>query len=77
MRKFTIGSCIIRNGGYESVLDDVKDVQAFVTSPPYNIGSKSSKKITNRKLGGYDGKSWGGIRDYQDSMRNPEEFKAV
>lgn len=40
----------------------------YVYSPPYNIGSKSDKKITDRKLGGYDAKSFRSITDYPDQL---------
>ncbi len=50
---------------------DFPKVDLFLTSPPYNIGSKSPKKITNRAKGGYDAKSFRGITDYQDSI--PED----
>lgn len=43
----------------------------FFFSPPYNIGSKSEQKITNRKYGGYDAKSFRSITDYKDNL--PEE----
>jgi DNA modification methylase len=48
------------------------DFNACITSPPYNIGSKSEKKITNRKHGGYDAKSWGAIRNYADNLPEDE-----
>jgi DNA modification methylase len=46
-----------------------------MTSPPYNIGSKSPKKITDRKNGGFDAKSWGSIEDYFDK-RPEDEYQA-
>jgi DNA modification methylase len=55
------------NSSYEKVaFADKPDL--FLTSPPYNIGSKSPKKITHRRFGGYDSKSWGAIENYDDSM---------
>lgn len=42
------------------------------TSPPYNIGSKSPKKLTNRKNGGFDSKSWGAIEHYKDNLPEKE-----
>src|SRR5579864_4041797 len=50
--------------------DTLRHVQAnlILTSPPYNIGSKSPKILTNRKYGGYDQKSWGAIEGYPDKL---------
>jgi len=49
----------------------LNSVDMVLTSPPYNIGSKSPKRIGGRRLGGYDSKSWGAIEGYSDSL--PEE----
>ena len=46
----------------------LKNIDLVFTSPPYNIGSKSCKKIGRRRLGGYDVKSWGAIQGYADSI---------
>lgn len=43
-------------------------VNLILTSPPYNIGSKSPKVLNNRKHGGYDAKSFGGVEDYPDTL---------
>ena len=66
--RFVAGSIDIRRGSFATVLDDVSEVDMFITSPPYNIGSRSSKRITNRRFGGFDAKSWGAIEGYQDSL---------
>jgi site-specific DNA-methyltransferase (adenine-specific) len=60
-------------GSYETL--QVSDLDMVFTSPPYNIGSKSPKKITHRKHGGYDAKSWGAIEHYDDSMPEAEYQK--
>jgi len=52
-----------------------KPIDLVITSPPYNIGSASPKKITNRKFGGYDSKSWGSIEDYPDNLPEDEYQK--
>lgn len=58
-------------GDNKELLPILPKPDCFLISPPYNIGSKSSKKITNRKHGGYDSKSFGGITSYSDNL--PEE----
>lgn len=60
-------------GNYKSVILG-QNFDLIFTSPPYNIGSQSPKKITNRKFGGYDSKSWGAIEDYPDSI-NEDEYQ--
>ena len=57
----------LRLGSFDEILSDVK-ADLIVTSPPYNIGSKSPKRITDRKNGGYDAKSYGSIEGYPDNM---------
>lgn len=57
----------LRHGNYQSVLQD-EMVDLILTSPPYNIGSKSKKKVGARRLGGFDSKSFESIRGYSDSM---------
>lgn len=57
----------IRLGDYERVLPDICADLIF-TSPPYNIGSKAPKRTGFRKLGQYDPKSYGAIRDYPDDV---------
>lgn len=47
---------------------NIKKPDLFFFSPPYNIGSNSDVKITNRRIGGYDSKSFRGITDYKDNM---------
>ena len=67
---FRFGLLEARRGKFADVLDDVRGVNLVVTSPPYNIGSKSPKQITARSRGGYDAKSWGAIEGYAD--KRPE-----
>jgi len=64
---------IIHHGNYADVLNSVKADLIF-TSPPYNIGSESPAKtgLRNRRLGTYDPKSYGAIRDYPDSLPETE-----
>lgn len=61
-------------GDYRKVLRDVQ-AQLIFTSPPYNIGSKSERKDGQRCKGKYDAKSFGGIRDYADSLPEDEYQK--
>lgn len=60
----------IRAGNYRDVLTDVQANLIF-TSPPYNIGSKAPRQDGFRKLGKFDPKSYGAIRDYPDNV--PED----
>ena len=55
---------------YNSPWENIQECgfNLIFTSPPYNIGSSGCKKITNRKNGGYDAKSWGGIEGYADNL---------
>ena len=53
-------------GDYRDVLHDPSDL--IVTSPPYNIGSRSPAITGKRRLGEYDPKSYRSITDYQDAM---------
>jgi DNA modification methylase len=55
------------HGDYKKVIKDYIANLMF-TSPPYNIGSSSPAKITNRKFGGYDSKSYRSIREYKDNL---------
>lgn len=61
----------VRKGDYAEVLDDVVADLIF-TSPPYNIGSKAPREDGLRKKGLYDPKSYGGIRDYPDTLPEQE-----
>jgi site-specific DNA-methyltransferase (adenine-specific) len=61
----------IHCGDYKDVLSDVRADLIF-TSPPYNIGSKSPRIDGFRKDGGYDPKSFGAIRDYDDNLPEAE-----
>jgi DNA modification methylase len=71
MTKFEIQNCKLLQGDFRETLDGIRGVDLFFTSPPYNIGSKCPKRLTNRRCGGYDAKSWGSIEGYDDSL--PEE----
>jgi DNA modification methylase len=57
-------------GDYRSVLSEVK-ANLILTSPPYNIGSKQARQDGFRRLGRYDPKSYGAIRDYPDTLPEP------
>jgi DNA modification methylase len=59
-------SYVLHNGDFSRKLRDIRGVDLFLLSPPYNIGSDSPKKLTNRKFGGFDAKSFGGIEEYPD-----------
>ena len=61
----------ILHGDYRAVLRDVCADLIF-TSPPYNIGSKQARADGHRKHGRYDPKSYGAIRDYPDTVPEPE-----
>lgn len=70
--------CTLYNSSMEQLLNSCEIFDLALFSPPYNIGSKSKKKIGGRKVGGYDSKSFGGISDetikpeieYQESQKN-------
>ena len=64
----------IYRGDYRKVLRHV-EAQLIFTSPPYNIGSKSERKDGQRRSGKYDAKSFGGIRNYPDSLPEDEYQK--
>lgn len=67
-------SCILRCGDHRQVLADVPPVDLFLTSPPYNL--KTNKRLRRadgrRKDGGYDRKSFGGVKSYQDDLPESE-----
>jgi len=71
-RSYEFENIEIHEGAFAEVLDDTRAVNLFITSPPYNIGSKSEKRLTNRKYGGYDAKSWQSITGYEDSLPEDE-----
>lgn len=58
----------IENTDASSLLSVTRDVDLILTSPPYNIGSKSPRKDGLRSEGKYDPKSYGGITGYADSF---------
>ena len=58
--------------GDHSLLRGVKDVDLVFTSPPYNIGSASPKKLKNRKGGEFDTKSFASVDGYPDNLPEPE-----
>jgi DNA modification methylase len=59
----------LRLGNYADTLSDAQ-ADLILTSPPYNIGSKSPAKTgkRNAKAGTYDPKSYRGIREYADNL---------
>jgi DNA modification methylase len=65
-------SCDLRLGDYRDVLADVR-ADLILTSPPYNLGPASrARKDGRRRLGEFDPKSFGGIRDYPDALPEDE-----
>jgi len=63
----------IINNTFESLSRTVKkQASLVVTSPPYNLRTKAKRKITNRRNGGYDLKSFGYIDGYADDMPEAE-----
>jgi site-specific DNA-methyltransferase (adenine-specific) len=65
--------CMVKlyHGDYKKVVPSEIKANLIFTSPPYNIGSSSPAKITYRKTGGYDSKSYRSIREYSDNL--PED----
>lgn len=59
--------CQMYFGDYREVLLEVQ-ADLILTSPPYNIGSRCPRKDGLRRLGLYDTKSYGAIRDYPDEL---------
>lgn len=70
-----LGSYRLFNMDGIELLKRSKDIDLILTSPPYNIGSKSTRKDGLRKLGKYDPKSYGGITGYHDSLTENEYQK--
>lgn len=60
------------HGDYRESLDNVRDVNLFFTSPPYNIGSAGPAILGDRKNGVYDVKSFKGITGYPDNLPEDE-----
>ena len=57
----------------DDFLNDLNtEVDTYLFSPPYNIGSSSPAIINFRKYGGYDSKSYRSIADYPDDL--PEDM---
>lgn len=79
MTKPTVFKRSMQGCSYELHLSDNKqflskvreEIDLFLFSPPYNIGSKSPAMITDRRNGGYDAKSYRGITDYPDTLPEP------
>lgn len=67
MKKFYKDHALLFNTNNENLMK-FKNINLILTSPPYNIGSKSSRKDGYRKFGKYDPKSFGGITGYSDFM---------
>ncbi len=66
--------CSILLGNYRDVLSSV-NAHLIFCSPPYNIGSNGARRGGKRKRGLFDPKSFGGIRDYPDSLPECEYQK--
>jgi DNA modification methylase len=64
-------SWVLKQGDFKETLKSIM-VDLIVTSPPYNIGSKCERRDGQRKLGKYDPKSFGAIREYPDNMPEDE-----
>ena len=63
----------LRCGDFHETLDSVHNIDFFVTSPPYNIGSKAPKKVYGRRKEGIcDPKNFGAIRGYEDDLPEDE-----
>ena len=60
--------CELRLGNYKKVLSSIKNIDLIITSPPYNIGSKSPAITGKRKYGLFDPKSYKAITDYEDNL---------
>ena len=60
---------LLFHGSYEKCLN-ISDgsVDTIITSPPYNIGSKSMKSVGGRKDGGFDRKNFSAITEYKDDL---------
>lgn len=70
-KMFDAWAADLRQGAWQDVLDDVR-ADLIVTSPPYNIGSRSARIDGRRRSGRYDPKSFGAIRSYSDSLSEAE-----
>jgi len=69
---FTYGDVMLCRGDYNQVIPLENRFDLIITSPPYNIGSKSPKFTGRRRFGGYDRKSWGAIEEYPDELPEDE-----
>lgn len=65
-------SYVLKNGDNRALIEKIGAPDLYFFSPPYNIGSKCEQKITNRKNGGYDAKSYRSITDYPDNLPEDE-----
>lgn len=69
--------CELHQSTFEQMLTQIELFDMALFSPPYNLGSKCPKKVGQRRLGGYDSKSFGGMTDetiipeieYQESQK--------
>jgi site-specific DNA-methyltransferase (adenine-specific) len=61
----------VHHGDHRDMLGHVQ-ADLIMTSPPYNIGSRSERMSGFRKDGKFDPKSFGAIRGYADSL--PEDL---
>lgn len=76
MKVFTEAGCTLHHGNFRDHIEVDGTVDLIVTSPPYNIGSKSPARLGGRKAGGYDAKSWGAIENYPDALPEDEYQKS-
>lgn len=72
-KKFVKEGIELHNTPWEKLFKSLNEssIDLILTSPPYNIGSKSPRKDGFRKLGKFDPKSFGAIRGYEDNL--PED----
>ena len=62
----------LRLGRWQDVLTDIKGINCFLTSPPYNLLGSGKKAVTGfRKFGKPDPKSYGGPQ-YPDHLPESE-----
>lgn len=72
VKSYSLNRSELYFGDYRKTLSSVQNVRLILTSPPYNIGSKGTRRDGLRKLGKYDAKSFGGISSYKDNL--PEDI---
>lgn len=60
------------HGDFAAMRTHYGSTNLIITSPPYNIGSGGPAKTGQRKLGKFDAKSYRGIREYPDNMKEAD-----